>query len=148
MIFQDLPGNQQVNDLETGHSCHSYVRLPEGLVGLRAWNILIESPVLLGKHQPVAKVFLIFFVVPSLFFLPLVAGYARPRTGKPSGCLPDERRGEKWGEDVEVGRGFFSSQRCARNALCIWVNYNDLTATSLESWLGFGKSSPNGLNSG
>ena len=26
----------------------------------------------------------------------------------------------------------------------IWVNYNDLTATSLESWLGFGESSPNG----
>jgi hypothetical protein len=28
-----------------------------------------------------------------------------------------------------------------------WVNYNDLTATSLESWLGFEKSSPNGLSS-
>ena len=27
----------------------------------------------------------------------------------------------------------------------IWANYNDLTATSLESWLGFGKSSPNSL---
>ena len=26
----------------------------------------------------------------------------------------------------------------------MWVNYNDLTATSLESWLGFGESSPNG----
>ena len=26
----------------------------------------------------------------------------------------------------------------------IWVNYNDLTATSLESWLDCGKSSPNG----
>jgi hypothetical protein len=28
--------------------------------------------------------------------------------------------------------------------ICIWEDYNDLTATSLESWLGFGKSSPNG----
>ena len=29
----------------------------------------------------------------------------------------------------------------------IWVNYNDLTATSLESWFIVGKSSPNGLSS-
>ena len=33
--------------------------------------------------------------------------------------------------------------------LRIWVNYNELTTSEpWKSWLGIGKSSPNGLNSG
>ena len=73
-------------------------------------------------------------------------------------CWPISLSGSKldWQVDLLKQRQFCSSFDVSRSSIShdgsmvlpyIWVNYNDLTATSLESWL-VREIIPNGLNSG
>ena len=56
------------------------------------------------------------------------------------------------GKPYAIGKWWFNGILMGFNGLYkgyIWANYNDLTVLPhWKSWLGFGESSPNGLNSG